>query len=246
MGNISIIAQAVSIVAACWAIISGIGAWKREYIGKRKIELAEETLATFFEIKDAITFIRNPWSRKDEGSTRKRSDHETEQDSELLDRGYIVYERYENKKEIFVKFNTLKYKFMAVFGVDSEQIFTETNQLLNTIFTSANMLTNHYWQRQGRENMQEDEFEKHLEEMKKHEGIFWDHYSDDDEIRKQLSKTQTELEKITKPCFEEKTKSYKTLEHVFSGNAEFKGLAKSIWGRLKHQAERVYKFARKG
>lgn len=208
MIELATIAQAVAVVAACWAIISGVGAWKREFIGKRKIELAEETLAVFFEIKDAISFIRSPWSSSTEGSTRKRSEHETEAETQLLDRGYIVFERYESKKEVFVRFNTLKYKFMAIFGTETESIFKDTNQMLNSIFSSANMLSTHYWQRQGRVKMEEDEFQKHLDEMHKHEGIFWDRYNDDDEIRKRLSKTQELLERTTKPCFEEPMKTY--------------------------------------
>ena len=162
MTDLATIAQAIAIMAACWAIISGVGAWKREFIGKRKIELAEETLAVFFEIKDAITFIRNPWSSGTEGSTRKRAPHETEAESQLLDRGYIVFERYESKKDIFVRFNTLKYKFMAVFGTETETIFHDTNKTLNSIFSSANMLATHYWQRHGRVKMEPDEFQKHL------------------------------------------------------------------------------------
>ncbi len=208
MTDLATIAQAMAIMAACWAIISGVGAWKREFIGKRKIELAEETLATFFEIKDAIAFIRNPWSSGTEGTTRKRAAHEREEESQLLDRGYIVFERYESKKDIFVRFNTLKYKFMAVFGTKTESIFRDTNQTLNSIFASANMLATHYWQRQGRVQMEQDEFQKHLDEMHKHEGIFWDRYNEYDEIRNQLATTQKELERVTKPCFEEPIKTY--------------------------------------
>jgi hypothetical protein len=48
-------------MSACWAIISGIGAWKREFVGKRQIELAEQTLAKFFELRDAIAYLRNPF-----------------------------------------------------------------------------------------------------------------------------------------------------------------------------------------
>ncbi len=208
MTDLAAIAQAIAIISACWAIISGVGAWKREFIGKRKIELAEETLATFFEIKDAIAFIRNPWSSGTEGSTRKRAPHEIEAESQLLDRGYIVFERYESKKDIFVRFNTLKYKFMAVFGTETETIFQDTNKTLNSIFSSANMLATHYWQRQGRVKMEPDEFQKHLDEMHKHEGIFWDRYNENDELRSQLATTQQALEKVTKPCFEEPMKSY--------------------------------------
>ena len=208
MSNLATITQTLAIASACWAIISGIGAWKREFIGKRKIELAEETLSAFFEIKDAIAFIRNPWSSGNEGATRQRSTYETEPETQLLDRGYIVFERYESKKDVFVRFNTLRYKFMAVFGTDTENIFKETNQSLNSIFISSNMLATHYWRRQGRVQMEKDEFQKHLDEMRKHEGIFWDKYSENDEIRNQLAATQNELERVTKPCFDEPMKTY--------------------------------------
>jgi hypothetical protein len=39
-----------------------IGAWKRELIDKRQIELAEQALAKFLEIRDAVAFIRDPLS----------------------------------------------------------------------------------------------------------------------------------------------------------------------------------------
>ena len=208
MSSLATITQTLAIVSACWAIISGVGAWKREFIGKRKIELAEETLSAFFEIKDAIAFIRNPWSSGNEGTTRQRATYETEPETQLLNRGYIVFERYESKKDVFVRFNTLKYKFMAVFGTDTENIFKETNQSLNSIFISSNMLATHYWKRQGRVPMEQDEFQKHLDEMRKHEGIFWDKYSENDEIRNQLVATQNELERVTKPCFDEPMKTY--------------------------------------
>lgn len=208
MVEIVTVVQSVAVISACWAIISGIGAWKREFIGKKKIELAEETLAVFFEIKDAIAFIRNPWSGSEEVKSRKRTPHETEAESQLLDRGYIVFERYESKKEIFVRFNTLKYKFMAVFGPETENIFKEANKTLNSIFTSANMLATHYWQRQGRAKMEPDELQKHLDEMHKHEGIFWDRYNENDAIRNKLAEIQQELEQVTKPCFEEPMKTY--------------------------------------
>ena len=202
------IGQAIAVIAACWAIISGVGAWKREFIGKRKIELAEEVLAAFFEVKDSIAFIRNPFSSTQEGTTRKRSENELPDESALLDRGYIVYERHEQKKEIFVKFSTLKYRFMACFGPETEKIFTDCNQILNSIFVSAQMLATHYWKRQGRVPMEKEEFQRHLDEMRQHEGVFWDRMQEVDEIRNKLQVVQEELDSVTRPCFEEPMKSY--------------------------------------
>lgn len=202
------IGQAIAIIAACWAIISGVGAWKREFIGKRKIELAEEVLATFFEIKDVIATIRNPFSSNSESKSREKGEHETKEESELLDRGYIVFERYEAHKEAFVKFNTLKYRFMASFGPETEDIFTDCNKILNSIFISARQLAKHYWQRQGLALMKDDEFQKHLDGMHKHEGVFWDSMDEEDVIRKQLESVQVKLDAVTKPCFEEPMKTY--------------------------------------
>ena len=208
MTEIFALAQAGAVISACWAIVSGIGAWKREFIGKRQIELAEQVLAKFFEIKDAIAMIRSPFSRADEGSSRKRSEHESRETSELLDRGYIVFERYSTKESAFADFNTLKYRFMASFGAESEQIFTDTTTVLNTIFVSAQMLGTHYWQRQGRVPMDPEELKEHLQEMRRHQQIFWDHGTDEDEIRKKLAAVQKRLDAVVKPCFQEPMRTY--------------------------------------
>lgn len=208
MVEIATISQAVAVIAACWAIISGVGAWKREFIGKRQIELAEQLLAKFFEVKDAVAFIRNPFSNSDEGKSRKRGDHESSVESLLLDRGYIVVERYQHKEQVFNEFNTLKYRCMAAFGSRTEDIFVSTNKAVNSIFISARLLATHYWQRQGRVPMVGGEFQKHLDEMHRHEGIFWDIGTEWDEIRKQLQEVQVTLETVTGPCFKEPMKLY--------------------------------------
>jgi len=211
MIELATIIQMVAVISACWAIISGVGAWKREFIGKRQIELAEQVLAKFFEVKDAITYIRNPFSSSKEGKTRQKRDVETAAEAELLDRGYIVVERYSEKESIFADFNTLKYKFMASFGPETEQIFIDTNMALNSIFVSARMLATHYWQRQGRVQMEQNEFQKHLDEMHRHEGIFWDIGSETDEIRVQLKAIQDKLENATASCFQEPMSTFNIL-----------------------------------
>ena len=116
MSEFAQIVQAISIFLACFAVMSGIDAWKREFIGKRKIEIAENMLASFYKVRDAISFIRNSWAIQDEGKSRKKGESEDPKVSEILDRAYVVYERYEKQKEVFIEFNVMKYKFMAFFG----------------------------------------------------------------------------------------------------------------------------------
>jgi len=214
MSKISELIQALSVFSASWAIIAGIDAWKREFIGKRRIEVAEATLEKFYAVIDAIAFMRNAFSHAGEGKTRQRAPHEREQESALLDRGYIIYERYGQKKEIFAEFLTSKYRFMACFGKDSEELFNRTNQTVNKIFSAANVLSTHYWPRQGRPHRTDEEFKKHLDQMFKYEAIFWDGYSEDDVIRKELSEILEKFETITAPCFQEKT----TIYHALTSN----------------------------
>jgi len=216
MANVAMIAQLVAVISACWAIISGVGAWKREFMGKRKIELAEQALANFFEVRDAISFIRNPFSSSSEGTTREKNPAELPDESELLNRGYIVVERFQKKEKTFTDFSTLKYRFMASFGRDSEDIFKETVRVTNSIFASARMLSTHYWQRQGRVHMEAEEFQRHLDEMHRHEGIFWEVGGDDDEINAKLQTILTRLEGITAPCFQEPMTSYSWLTNRWS------------------------------
>ena len=192
------IAQAVAVISACVAIISGVGAWKREFVGKRKIELAEEALSKFFAVKDAVAFVRSPFRYADEGKSRKHEPSESNADSELLDRGYVIIERYQKREALFIEFSVIKYRFMASFGPDTEQIFTDTASAVNSIFVSAEMLATHYWKHRPPTDVQQ-----FLDEKRRHEGVFWDSGADDDVIRKQLQAVQVKLEVVTAPCFKE-------------------------------------------
>ena len=209
MEKIALVAQTVSIFSACWAIIAGIGAWKREFIGKRKIELAEQVLAKFFEVKDAFLFIRNPFSSVSEGSSRQRAECESPEDSRILDRGYIVVERYKERESVFSEFSSLKYRFMAAFGKDTESIFTDTFREVNSIFVSAGQLSRVYWRQRSQSGLSAEQIEDHIKRMRRHEAIFWDTMDDtDDVIRLKLQSVQDRLEKAVMPAFEEPSSLY--------------------------------------
>ena len=168
MIELTTIAQTVAIVSACWAIASGIGAWKREFIRKRRIELAEQVIAKFFEVRDAIAYVRNPVSWPSEGKLQEKDpsvqaempDHAREQ--------RVVLERHSKKESVFAEFQVLKYRFMAAFGPQTEQLFSDTHKALHSVFVSAHMLCNHYWKRQGIVPMDGLVKQRHLDEMEKH------------------------------------------------------------------------------
>ena len=209
------ILEKLSVLAACWAIISGIDAWRREFIGKRQIELAEEVLSRLFEVKDAVAFIRNPFSSQSEGESRQKELGESPEVTKILNRANIVYERYAKKEAAFNSFRSLKYRFMAAFGPQHEELFWGVEKQLRRVFLAAQMLGSHYWQRQGRVEMERAEFETHLKEMWEHEQVFWDHGKEDDPIRSEFTKLQSSFEKVVAPCFTEAMQSYSLLTKRF-------------------------------
>jgi len=184
----------VTSVIASVIMIYGITTWRREYIGKRKIELAEEVLALFYEARDAIRFIRNPFGYVGEGSSRKSAANETPEEKQINDQANVVFERYTQRKDLFNKINSMRYRYMAQFGKDSAKPFDNLNGIINDIFASAHMLA-YYWKQQGsRQWKNQEEFQRHLDEMHKNEAVFWQMTPEKDQITPRLEAMISEIE----------------------------------------------------
>ena len=191
--TITDVITAISVAIAALAFVAGVNAWRREFIGKRRIELAENVLALFYEAQDAIREIRSPFSFGGEGSTRKRSEHEREEETQFLDQAYVVFERYQKREKLFAELRSMKYRVMATFGSNAGESFDEINAILNEIFSAAHILGTHFWKRQGRVPMGDEEFQKHLAGMNKFEAIFWFQGEENDVI---VPRVRIAVEKI--------------------------------------------------
>lgn len=58
--------QEIPILIAAWVALFGIDAWRREHSGKRRLELAEDTLALFYEASDVIKVIFSRYNEHQE------------------------------------------------------------------------------------------------------------------------------------------------------------------------------------
>ena len=113
--------------------------------------------------------------------------------------GKLGYSQKNNA--LFAEFNTLQYRFMASFGSETKQIFTDTFKAVNSIFVSARMLATHFWKHEPpTDELRSQNF---LDGISRHESVFWDSNTDDDIIRKQLQAVQVSLEEVTASCFKE-------------------------------------------
>jgi len=137
------ILQSISVIIAAIVVIIGVNAWRREYIGKRNVDLAEEVLELFYEARDVIRAIRSPFGVVGEGSTRNSGPNESPEEKQINDSAYVVFERYSKRQDLFNKVYSMRYRYMARFGKDSSKPFDDLNKIVSEIFSSAQMLAYH-------------------------------------------------------------------------------------------------------
>ena len=94
-------------------------------IKKRRAVLAEEVLADFYQARDIIQGARHPGGYTSEGSTRPKTDWETDRDVSLLDSYYRTTERLLAKADFFAQLHAKRYRFLALFGPNTESSFDE-------------------------------------------------------------------------------------------------------------------------
>ncbi len=131
------IAQSISLILASLFAVYGIDAWRREFVGKRRMELAEEVLALFYQARDIIESIRSSFGLGQEGATRKPGSNEKPEHKEALDQAYVLIERYNRHIETFARIHALRYRFMAQFGANAARPFDDLNRVISELMVSA-------------------------------------------------------------------------------------------------------------
>ncbi len=148
MQNILSFLQSIAITVAAIVAVCGINTWRKEFIFKRKVEVAEEALLLFYQCADNIKMIRNPFYAVGEGASRKRNENETERETEIYNQAYVFRERYERVRESFQKLNVIKYRFIVYFGEDKAGLFHEYNKIISKLVHASDVLGRHYWIRE--------------------------------------------------------------------------------------------------
>jgi hypothetical protein len=124
-------------VAAGWAAIQGLGAWRREIVGRRKAELAEEVLAQFYRAKDILTWARFPDTAREGGTA---AGPEGERNTQLRAAASAPVEKLTQASQLFSELQASRYRFMAYFGEEAARPFAELGAIHNEIVTAANRL----------------------------------------------------------------------------------------------------------
>jgi hypothetical protein len=189
--------QGFAVIAAAWVGFLGINAWRKEFLGRRKIELAEEGLALFYQAKSVIEFMRSPAGYAGEGSTRKRESKETPEQQKTRDDAYVIYERYNMHAAVFGRIFTLRYRFIAQFGKDADAPFAGLKSVCDELFVAARG-----WSRLSEVDegafTNRDSMEEHRSSIEKKERIMWG-VTDSDPIQARLDTIIRQIEGICEP-----------------------------------------------
>jgi len=194
----------LSIIVASSTAIYGIGSWRREYVGKKRAELAEEVLCLFYEARDAVQHIRNPFSYSNEGSSRKAAENETTEQKEAYDRAYVLFERFNTHIELFNKMHSMRYRFMAQFGAEAGKPFDDFRRILNKMQVSAQALAREWAKRYYHFKTEEQEA-YHFNFIKKQENIFWEGLPEEDTIKPEVERCIENIEKICRPIIDNRS-----------------------------------------
>ena len=191
------IIQSAAVTIASIVAIYGITAWRVEFIGKRRIELAEEVLALFYQARDAIESIRSSFGYEGEGKTRKPGPNEKPEHKEALDQAYVLIERYNKHVEMFSRLHALRYRFMAQFGAEAAAPFDDlNNDLLLAAKRKARLSMVPEWSLRS-----EAAEEKHQREWLENEAVYYSGEKDD-LIAPRLAKIITDIECRCQPIIE--------------------------------------------
>ncbi len=129
-------------IVAVLTIIFGFGTWRRQLVGSRRITLLEDVLTDFYQARDAIADVRNPFGFEGEGSTVKppiTTQYNVANDNKAY---YVFIERLSRHQQLFTNLQVQKYRFMATFGVEKAAPFEKLNKLVYDL-VSTNDLLNH-------------------------------------------------------------------------------------------------------
>lgn len=202
VATILAVIESVAVAIAAGAAVWGINAWRKEFVGKRRIELAEEVLALIYEAADNIRFMRSPAGFGGEGESRKIAEEETPEQKEARTRAFIPMERYNDNKAAFVRLYSLRYRFMAQFGQPSGEPIKKLDTIVSEIFFAARMLAQLWAQPHRYQSQIAAQRESHIKHVERYEAIFWARPSAPDEIETRLASVVSEMETRCKKIIE--------------------------------------------
>jgi len=184
--------------AAVFGIIFGVynlRKWRHEHVGKKRIDLAEDVLAHFYEVRDAIQSIRSPFGHSGEGSSRKPASNESPNEAHWRTVAHTVFERIDANRDLLNRLHALRYRFIAQIDRNSGEYFDRILMIINRIRIASYALAG-IGSRLDSAHFNPQRSESAASALEQHERVIWIMDLDNDPITKELKDTVSQMEQI--------------------------------------------------
>ncbi|MGH7025392.1 MAG: hypothetical protein ACREEB_17635 [Caulobacteraceae bacterium] len=193
----------IATVLAGVAALRGLNAWRRETVGRRKAELAEEVLAQFYRARDILTWARfpvdqGPAALAAPGTTAAGTTGKTAEAVSEERRMYAPVERLAQESQIFSELQASRYRFMAYFGEESSRPFDEVRALQSEVVAAAGKLI----RAEGKQETQDTRQNRGQWES----TIGWGAAAED-HIAHRLERAVREIEAVCRPLIDERART---------------------------------------
>ncbi|AHB13807.1 hypothetical protein [Dehalococcoides mccartyi] len=196
------ILASISVIIAAGTFIWSINAWKREHVGRGRIDLAVKVLALFYEAKDAIRFIRDRGCYWD---TVGIVDKQENPDKEIYGGAYPTIARYNKVAHVFNSLFVMRYEYIAYFGIETEAPFLEMQKIKQEIIVAAGEIGECWGCNDRTKFNTHEEYETNIERISELKKVIWETYSSEDIFEERLNSIICAVENICKKVNEIKT-----------------------------------------
>jgi hypothetical protein len=160
---------------------------------KRRVELAEQVLTTFYRVRDVLVSARSPISFGNESEERPRGGDESESLMRLRNSYYVPISRLNKEAEVFAKLSGIRSRFKAYFGEPADEPFKEIHRIWAEIVTAAEILIDEV--RDGKPD-DDPQFTKLMKDT------IWHRHHEEDALNKSIDTAVKQIEDICRPILQ--------------------------------------------
>jgi len=228
--------DSVAVIIASVVAIWGINTWKREHVGRRRIDLAEETLALFYEARDVINATRSAIGQA--GDTELVEEWASYNETDASSGGpapppLLALRLSRRQRDLFSRIRAVRFRFAAAFGRDAAQPFYDLLAVRRDICDAEDEF------RLVHDNVNEVT-EDHKRRMTELIRVMYTGSNDSDPTTRRLNEIVEGVERVCRPVIESYGRTV-TTAMLSRGRKELRNLHSRRWFiRLRVALTRIW------